>query len=56
MSSEHRLGMFGNKVLRRTTAHTMQKLTAGWRKLHNGTSSLAFIIICYNIIKLCCGK
>jgi hypothetical protein len=32
---EHRLGMFGNKVLRRIFGLKGDEVTGGWRKLHN---------------------
>jgi uncharacterized membrane protein len=32
---EHRLRMFGNRVLRRIFGPKGDKVTGGWRKLHN---------------------
>jgi hypothetical protein len=35
LREEHRLGVFENRVLRRIFGPTRDKVTGGWRKLHN---------------------
>jgi hypothetical protein len=35
LREEHRLGVFGNKVLRRIFGPKRDEVTGGWRKLHN---------------------
>jgi hypothetical protein len=35
LSGEHRLGAFENRVWRRIFGPKREKMTGGWRKLHN---------------------
>jgi hypothetical protein len=35
LREEHRLGVFGNRVLRRIFGPTRDEVTGGWRKQHN---------------------
>jgi hypothetical protein len=34
LRKEHRLRVYGNKVLRRLSGHNREEMTVGWRKLH----------------------
>jgi hypothetical protein len=35
LREEHRLSVFGNRVLRRILGPKRDEVTGGWRKLHN---------------------
>jgi hypothetical protein len=42
LREEHRLKVFGNRMLRRIFGPRRDEVTGGWRKLHNGELSVLY--------------